>query len=263
MRIYDFFFKTGSDFGNSYSPKDDTNIEANFNQSLNISSEYVSGNNYTRLSCNGQTLAEQNAIFSGVGFDGYYVNSNSGDYYFRTGENYRKVEFADNFETTNAQSDIYFYNIKDDFREIPLRGGVGSAARTALFRGQIITKFPDRTGTITGMTSFDYFLNGQKIYTGIDGSYMISGADSQFYDLDRYRGKLFAIPKNNGIKNVTGNLADIYGESFVESTVFGYLNGVSLHKKNWLELSTGVTLISTGVQPLFFQNIIKTQNITL
>ena len=263
MSLYDFSFKTGTGFGQLYSPKDDTCLDEQYFNNLYLSSPDISGVNYTRLSCNGQTLVEQNATFVDAGFDGVYLNS--GDYYFESGNTFRRVSFDSNFDTSNATNSAFFYNIKDEFRESPVGTGTSQLSKQGRLRNQLIVKFPDRTGTFTGLDSFDYFANGQKLYSGVSGSYSISGSPIIYFNyLDNtYSGNIFAITKNTGIKNYTGEVADVYGQKYVESTVFGYVNGVSLHPKNWLELSTGVTLIRTGLQPVIFEPIETTENIQL
>ena len=264
MKLYDFSYKTGLIFGELYSPKDDTCIEDYYlRQSVFLRSTGIRGIHYSRLSCNGQTLAEQTARKTAFGFATAYRYYNSGDYYFKTGETIRFVSFNDEFAPPSIQDSSFFYNLKDDNREIPEATGESAGVKETGLRGQMAARFPDRTGTLTGMSSFDYFANGQKIYTGISGSYRISGSDSLFYYDDSYSGKIFAIPKNTGLKNITGEQPDVFGDRFVESTVFGYTNGASLHKSNWLELSTGVTLIRTGVQALIFDSPFETATIDL
>jgi len=262
MKVYDYSFKTGATIGDLYSPKDDTCFQDwyQFTLGLVITSPDVSGINSTRLSCNGQTLAEQNGTLVNVGFDPVYLNS--GDYYFRSGENYNFGLFNENFQEADLADSAYFYNLKDDLREIPMGTGADRTARQTNLRTGILTKFPEKYNN-TGLNSFDYFANGQKLYSGVSGvgGYRIIGSLFLYYE--DFSGKIFAIPKNSGLGNITGENADIYGQNYVESTVFGYINGASLHKNNWLELSTGVTLIKTGVQASIFEPVQKTEIIEL
>jgi hypothetical protein len=260
--IFDFSFKTGQTFSQSYSPKDDTNIVANFGGSLSLSSNLISGINYSRLSANGQTLAEQKAsIFDIDEIPPAYVNS--GDYYFRTGETYKMVSFNQNLNANALSAYSFIYNIKDDHREIPIGTGVSAANKNSVIATQLTARYPEKTGSFVSMDSFDYFLNGQKIYSGISGSYHISGAGFNFSLLDEADGKVFAIPKNTGIHNITGVASDIFGTGFIEKTVFAYVNGLCLHPDNWLELHTGVTLIETGVQSSLFERVMDTKLLSL
>jgi hypothetical protein len=268
MNIYDFSYKTGSSFSNLYSPKDDTNQEDYYYGELFFTSDLITGINSTRLSFNGQTLVEQTATLYTAGFQQAYLNS--GDYYIKSGSSFKHIAFNENFDTSRASFYPFNYNIKDDFRESPVGTGNTRTNKQTNLKSEINRKFPDRTNSFTGMSSFDYFFNGQKLYSGITesvGSYYIDGSN-QFIYLDGLpsetkTGKLFAITKNTGIKNITGNSADIYGDRFVENTVFAYVNGVSLNKKNWLELSTGVKLIATGLQSSIFETVINKQDIIL
>jgi hypothetical protein len=260
--IFDFSLKTGTTFQQSYSPNDDVNIAANFNVRLSLSSDFISGINYSRLSINGQTLAEQKASIYDINeVPANYLNS--GDYYFRTGETYKTVSFNQNLDANALGAYSFIYNIKDDHREIPVGTGASAATKNSVIATQLAARYPDRTGSFAAMNSFDYFLNGQKIYSGISGSYHISGAGFNFSLLDSIDGKVFAIPKNTGIHNITGSIPDIFGTGFVERTVFAYVNGLCLHPDNWLELHTGVTLIETGIQAYIFDAAANTEQLLL
>lgn len=269
MNIYDFSYKTGNNFNTLYSPKDDTNNEDYYYGDLFFTSDLVTGINSTRLSFNGQTLVEQTATLFKVGFNEIYLNS--GDYYIKSGLSFRHIEFNENFDKSRISFYPFVYNIKDDLRESPIGTGNSRNEKQTNLNSEINKKFPDKTGSFEGMSSFDYFFNGQKLYSGTTeslGSYYIDQSNNQFVYLDgpaleTRTGKLFAILKNTGIQNITGNSPDIYGQRFVEDTVFGYVNGISLNKKNWLELSTSVKLISVGLQASIFEPSIKTQEINL
>ena len=265
MNLYDFSFKTGSSFSELYSPNDDTCREDSFFGTLAFTSPQITGLYQTRLSCNGQTLVEQKGVVSQQGFNKVYLNS--GDYYFQSGVTYKKASFDEDFEDPRGESS-YFYNIRDDAREAAMGTGNSRVLRQSSLVTSIEQKFPELT-----YYDFDYFSNGQKIYAGIDignGSYRIhslfilgGGWTYIFQYFDDHSGKIFAIPKNSGLQNITGVNADIYGIKFVPETVFSYINGASSHKKNWLELSTGVTMIRTGVQASFFDPASSTQSIRL
>ena len=60
-------------------------------------------------------------------------------------------------------------------------------------------------------------------------------------------GKIFAIPKKEKIKEVTGLTPDIYAQPFVENQTNFYINGMEQDKNIYLELFTGVTMIKTGL----------------
>lgn len=262
MSLYEFSYKTGSSFSSAISPKNDTCLSASFNDVVSFGSADISGINQTKLSWNGQVLIEQTAVLTPAGFGEVYLNS--GDYYFKSGINYSEGILNKEISFRDSQNSSFFYNLKNDFRESPVSTGVNAAEKTTGLRNIMARIFSDRTGSITGLNSFEYFANGQKLYTGFaSGSYRISGTPPLFYYDDSFSGKIFAIPKNTGIKNVTGEVADSFGGNYVESTVFGYINGASLHRKNWLEISTGVTLIKTGLQSIIFDPIQTIETIPL
>ena len=259
--IYDYSFKTGVGFSGLYSPVDQENIKEVYSQGVHVSSADITGINSTRLSLNGQTLLEQTARLVDVGFEPVYLNS--GDYYFRSGESYRDVNFSNGLSPAEFFQNDLFYQIRDNKTEAVMGSGISTGVMKAQLTGELSKKFAARTGSLTGMASFDYFLNGQKIYTGIGGSYRISGASSEFYYNENITGKLFAIPKNTGIDNYTGFHGDVYARNFVESTVFGYFDGLALNRINWLELHTGVNLIKTGVQAMIFDPAQTRETISL
>ncbi|MDB4314556.1 hypothetical protein N9955_00855 [bacterium] len=260
--IYDFSFKTGVDINSLYSPLKLENISGQYNNSsYYLSNTGITGNHKTRLSLNGQTFLEQTPELTTLGFSEYYQNS--GDYFFKTGESFTRAFFDENLSVSSISEKRFFYGVRDYDGEAPFGSGISGSGIQNAFAGELAKKFSDRTGTISGIESFDYFLNGQKIYSGISGSYMISGAGNLFYYNDNITGKLFAIPKNTGLLNITGEIADVYNQDFVESTVFSYLNGVALDRKNWMELYTGVTSIQTGIQPSSFDLTIETEAFSL
>jgi hypothetical protein len=271
MNIYDYSYKFGTNFNNSYSPQEDTNKEDYYsNGTLFLTSEQITGINSTRLSFNGQTLLEQIGQLYTIGGQQIYLNS--GDYYVKSGESFKSIGFSSSFDSSIAGNFPFIYHIKDDFRESPVGTGNNYILKTTNFVSQLNTKFPDRAGTFSGMNSFDYFFNGQKLYSGQNedsGSYYFNESNEFIYldgssDINLFKdGELFAITKNSRLGNVTGNSPDFYGTKFVENTVFAYVNGISLHKKNWLELSTGVKLIEFGLQASIFEPVINQTELEL
>lgn len=260
--IFDFSFKTGENFLQAYSPNHDTNIVAAYGGGLSLSSTLISGINQSRLSANGQTLAEQTAVIGDPDvIPPYYANS--GDYYFRTGTTFRSVSFNENLNVDSLGAYSFIYDKKEDNTEIPVGTGVSSSERSDVLNSQFAARFGSFVGDFNSMDSFSYFINGQKIYSGISGSYHITGVGAEVEILDDISGKVFAIPDNSGVKNVTGAFADIYGDEFVEKTVFCYLNGLRLHPDNWIELHTGVTLVGTGLQSIIFDNAVGSTGISL
>jgi hypothetical protein len=187
--IYEFSFKTGSSFSDSYSPNEDTCIKSSYFGGISLSSSLVTGINLTKLSINGQTLVEQTAQAYDAGFSTLYQNS--GDYYFNSGENFRNVNFASNFEPLLGSEVEAFYTIKDQQIQTPMGTGSSASQISSTLMSQISSRFPLRTGSWSGMNSFDYFLNGQKMYSGVSGSFMLSGGEFSICLLRQYLWKSF------------------------------------------------------------------------
>lgn len=117
--------------------------------------------------------------------------------------------------------------------------------------------------------SYDYFLNGQKIYngfgveiSGIGGSDWIPyySNNSTFGIVSGSNEHLFkglAYKKTDRINNITGTEPDIFGTGFIEAQSTLYINGLRELNSIYLELYTGVTLIETGVTAIVDTGFIR------
>ena len=112
-------------------------------------------------------------------------------------------------------------------------------------------------------TDYDYFINGQKTYSGhgVGFAMMVGGTEPyDFYpnfgigsdqgiitenNKDNFR--LTAHRKRTRTAQFTGRYYEpVFGVDFLEKRTNFYVNGILQPKNNYLELYTGVNLIKTG-----------------
>jgi hypothetical protein len=111
---------------------------------------------------------------------------------------------------------------------------------------------------------FDYFLNGQKVYSGV-GVGASLGVGTQPFDFLPQFGtaaniggvvtsdnedefKYTAYIKNPRTHSLTGDTADFYSNTgFIEGRTIYFINGVYEPPTSYLEAYTGVTMIKSGV----------------
>ena len=204
------------------------------------------------LSANGQTL------FQEIPKTGHTQNKSiynifTGDLFIKTGDSdffERGVLFFETGVSVKASSSVlynkmtgYFFAGTGDQNGTGVGGCLGSGIRG---------KLPAAT-----FEQFDYFLNGQKVYTGrgvsgtadpagfipnfnSGGGGVVSGANTTKF-------KALAYLKRDKIDQITGEQADVYGAGFIEGQTKFYLNGVEELSSIYLELYTGVNIIKTGV----------------
>lgn len=212
----------------------------------NLSSDYYDGsffvNGRTGLnniiaSLNGLTLLERTS--SGFSTPYGFEYSGSGDVFSKTGVSYAQVFINDSGVANYSEKKIIF----DIRSEVECPMGVGS---TGLMQSGLMSDISGKLPAYTGsnLIYLDYFLNGQKIYSGLNsgiGSYLISG--NSFLYLENITGKLFAMPKKTGINDITGSLYDIDSSSnpFIEGNSNLYINGAECPSECWMESNIRVT----------------------
>ena len=254
--IYDFILNTG---GLTIIESSSSNFNNNYKGDFILDSFYIplldrTGTHDILASLNSQTLVETAEAYTPNQFENIY--SGNGDYYFKTGESISKMNFLGNLN-------IYSLNEKNLFFD--LRSPIQAAIGTGLNSGQIEASLMDdlkikMTGYTGDLNKLDYFLNGQKIYSG--ESYTILN-NTGFKFNESTEGKIFAIPKKEKTIQITGFNSDIYGYKFIENEVNLYVNGMEQNKNLWLELSTGVILIETGIICEIFGETYSSQVINL
>jgi len=237
--IYDFILKTGSsDLSGSISNNYDTNYSADFF----VDSFYIpildrTGTHDIIASLNSQTIVEVNPSYTSTQFQNIY--SGNGDYYFITGESISKIYFLGDLNSSSLNQKNLFFDLRD-----PIQAAIGTGNNSGNMQNSLMNDLQIKmTGYTGNLNQLDYFLNGQKIYSG-DSYTILNNTGFKYNQL--ITGKIFAIPKKNKTVQITGSNPDIYGYKFIESDSNLYMNGMEQEKYIWIELSTGVKNIVTG-----------------
>ena len=212
-----------------------------------------------QLSLNGQTLLQEVPI-TGQAINEISYQINTGDFFIKTTEIdpfQRARLFFDDTTPVNSSSDIH-YNFVSGSGIIAATGDYGQSLKTS-----IVAAF----GTSV-FTDYDYFLNGQKVYSGVGVGVSI-GTDADFIPLfataanvagvvtaeNKTGFKYSAYKKRFRSDSITGENPDVFGSGFIEKRTNYYINGVSELQSNYLELYTGVTIIKSGVNSLISGSI--------
>jgi len=214
-----------------------------------------------QLFLNSQCLLQELPI-TGWGANKVAYELDTGDFFVKaTGEqgvslNITALDSAQiNFSPTTplAYNDDICYNI--------ITGGIFAGTGEVLKQdiGEELTsgisgKYPN-----INFTDFDFFLNGQKLYSG-DGVGLKAGTDYQIAfgtstaaggivtNINETGFKATAYKKNNRTHSITGVTPDISTETgFIEGRNNYYINGLQESQSGYLELYTGVTIFKTGV----------------
>tara|TARA_Y100001972_G_C7546513_1_gene274822 strand:- start:412 stop:786 length:375 start_codon:yes stop_codon:yes gene_type:complete len=104
----------------------------------------------------------------------------------------------------------------------------------------------------------DYFLNGQKVYSGLGVGVEDGTLTTPLYDSssesngvvtsnNKDNFKYVAYKKRPRTDSVTGLNFDLYGHSFIKGRTNFYINGILQYKSNYIETYTGVTMLRSGV----------------
>lgn len=218
-----------------------------------------------QLSLNGQTLLQEDPIIEQA-INEILYKINTGDFFIKNLEAdpfQRSKLFFDDTTPENSFSEI-FYN---------LVSGSGIIVATGDFGQSLKTSITNSVGT-TSITfnDCDYFLNGQKVYSGV-GVGVSVGTEANFIPLfggagsesanvggvvtsdNKNQFKYSAYKKRFRSDSVTGKNPDVFGSGFIEKRTNYYINGVSEFQSNYLELYTGVTIVRTGVSALISGSI--------
>ena len=266
--IYNYILSTGDtsmsgSLSSGYANQKD--FSANFLEDFYYDSTLITGVKNMQLASNGQTFFEEiptetEAINETV----YQIFS--GDFFLKTGasdELDRNKIFGSSTTPFKAGYNVVYekYTGKSAI-------GLGTAAADlgpALNSGI--------SGVEDGLTfiDYDYFLNGQKVYSGV-GVGGSAGIGTQFvlnFDSSSYGGiittanksnfKAFAFIKQERLHDFTGSAPDVFGSGFIEDQTNFYLNGVKENDSIYLELYTGVNTIKTGVSAGLFDLGLETE----
>ena len=216
-----------------------------------------------QLSLNGQTLLQEVPI-TGQAINEISYQINTGDFFIKAEEIdpfQRARLFFDDTTPVNSFSDIH-YNFVSGSGIIAATGDYGQSLKTSITNSVGSVDFSD----------CDYFLNGQKVYSGVGVGVSI-GTEANFIPLFGGAGseainvggvvttenktgfKYSAYKKRFRSDSITGENPDVFGSGFIEKRTNYYINGVSEFQSNYLELYTGVTIIKSGVNALISGSI--------
>tara|TARA_B100000900_G_scaffold412777_1_gene435243 strand:+ start:543 stop:1430 length:888 start_codon:yes stop_codon:yes gene_type:complete len=234
-----------------------TASEFYYDRDLTTGSNFDKLRSSIRLSLNGQTLQQE--------IQQTTQTINQSIYQIFTGDFFTKPESAPILETTTlnfdettpakATSNIV-YNI--------ITGGIFAGEKD--FGRSLKTGITNSIGSSHVFTDFDYFLNGQKVYSG-DGVGVFLGAEfagltatgfqPNFSTAANVNGvviderktffKYTASKKSKNTLSATGLSPDMKGQKFIEKRTNFYINGVEELQSNYLELYSGVITIKSGV----------------
>ena len=159
--------------------------------------------------------------------------------------------FFDSTTPTKATSKIFYDKFTGSFFAGTGSSSHGHEMERSLASG-ISGTFPNAS-----FNQFDYFLNGQKLYSGDGVQENTYGASSWIPNFVDGQGvvtsenessfKATAYWKTNRIQEITGAQPDVIGIPFIEGQTKFYINGIKEDSSCYLELYSGVNLIETGV----------------
>ncbi len=228
-----------------------------YDRDLTTGFNFDTGRSSIRLALNGQTLQQE------IPQETQTINQSI--YQIFTGDFFTKKESAPilerntiNFDATTpakATSTIV-YNI--------ITGGIFAGEKD--FGRSLKTGILNSVGQNNVFTDFDYFLNGQKVYSG-QGVGVFLGAEfagltatgfqPSFSTAANVNGvviderktffKYTASRKSKNTLSATGVSPDMKGQKFIEKRTNFYINGVEELQSNYLELYSGVRTIKSGV----------------
>ena len=217
-------------------------------------SSLISGDEDMLLTLNGQTLFQEPPT-TGQATNEIIYQIESGDYFTKT-DVASSVEKSTLFFASNAPvkptSNISY--AKDSGKSFIGTGNSDDGHEIGRSLGSGISgTFPNAS-----FGQFDFFLNGQKVYSGEgvqentyggDGSWTPNFVDGDGVVTPENEASFTATAylKRDRTSEVTGISPDVFGSSFIEKRTKLYVNGIEKHPSSYLELYSGVSSIETGV----------------
>jgi hypothetical protein len=113
----------------------------------------------------------------------------------------------------------------------------------------------------------DYFLNGQKVYSGVGVGVKNGTVKTTVFDNDSVSNGVVTLTNKGNFKyaayrkrpksnSVTGVSPDVFGSEFVEKRTNFYINGMLELQSSYLELYTGVTMIEKDKKALISGSLV-------
>jgi len=255
--IYDYIISTGditlsgcnsSDLGTDTFKK--TNVKAGGTAgSFFFDSSLFTGKQEIQLSVNGQNFFQEIPA-TGQAMNEIVFSINTGDFFIKGQE----ADLLDRskFFFASPTSIGFDSSLKYDI----VTGGMFAA--TGDFGQSLKTNIARRYSS-PSFTDYDYFLNGQKVYSGV-GVGVSVGTEADFIPLFSTAANVAGVVRADNINefkyaaykkkpkttSITGLVADVTGTGFIEGRTNLYLNGIQELQNSYLELFTGVNMIKLG-----------------
>jgi len=211
-----------------------------------------SGQREIQLEVNAQTLLQEIPI-TGQTTNEIIYQIKTGDFFTKTAKAniLERSQLYFDSSTPAAPNSNIFYNI--------ITGGIfvgtgeyGSSLKTSI-QGRYASSY---------FTDYDYFLNGQKVYSGV-GIGVSAGSDGTdfipFFGVGLTYGGVVTADNKNEFKYTayrkpvrtckeTGSGPDFLNETgFIEGRTNYYINGIQQSPESYLEIFSGVSMIKSGV----------------
>ena len=242
------------------------------NGSFYFKTKLVAGQTSMMMSMNGQTLLQEIPL-TGQATNYISYRNETGDFFIK-GEEASVLEKSNIFFAENTPVTVD-YNLQYDVITGGNFAGSGEGGGAQL-------KESLQAGIGTSVfTDCDYFLNGQKVYSGIgigvsagtDGSSFVpvfgttSNACGVVTTENQNKFKFTAYKKTANSVSLTGLSPDLFSNTgFVEGRTAFYINGLRQPQNSYLELYTGVNMVKRSYSALISGGIppeAQTNSITL
>jgi hypothetical protein len=224
-----------------------------------FNTDLVTGQRNMRLTLNGQTLLQEIPV-TGDAQNFVFYSNDTGDFFIKgqeAPENEQNKLFFDSTTRISSNSNIV-YNVVTGGNIAGINGSgqnLKSGINGEYFQNAVIS-------------DFDYYINGQKAYSGFGFGFAMMVGGTEPYDFypnfgtspasnngiiteeNKDKFKLTAYKKPTRTHQITGVEPDVFGSGFIEGRNKYYINGIQQPPSNYLEFHTGVSIIETGLSCL-------------
>ena len=211
-----------------------------------------------KLAANGQMLLQEKPV-TGSALNEVVYQISTGDFFTKLDD-----QVADEFERSKIQFDSTTphksnYNLKYDVTTGGIFAATGDFGQS--LKTSILARYPAFASAPENFVDFEYFLNGQKVYSGLgigasalnQPNFSQGGGVVTSSNKDNF--KYTAYKKEPRTASVTGKSPDIVtGDGFIEKRTKFYINGVQEFPDSYLELYSGVNMIKAGSSALVSGN---------
>ena len=269
--IYNYILSTGDtsmsgSLSSGYANQKD--FSANFLEDFYYDSTLITGVKNMKLASNGQTFFEEIPTETEAINETVYEIF-SGDFFLKTGAS----DELDRNKIFGSLTTPFKAGYNVVYEKYTGKSAIGLGTGSANV-GPALSSGISGVSQAYGFDGFDYFLNGQKVYSGV-GCGVAAGVGTQFIlSFDSSQGgvvtsdnksnfKSFAFIKQERLHDFTGSAPDVFGSGFIEDQTNFYLNGVKENDSIYLELYTGVDIIKKATSAGLFDLGIETSIVNL